>query len=605
VASEDALAELADALFGVKEFAVDVEASDIDSMRAVLAGISIAWIPGEAFYVPVSSMIEDGKPALDLASEAHGLKIETVRNFLGPVFKDPAVRKIGQNIKYDAIVLANAGMPLAGIAFDTMLASYSLNPSPRSHSLDSLASEFIGHEMIPFKSLFDSRSKKKDIRRVGLEKVCEYACEDADMTLRLKKIFDPLIGSSQVEKLFFEVEMPLSAVLTEMEQSGVKIDTGRLSNLSVEIEGKLETIQKAVFDEAGEKFNINSTQKLSEILFGKLGLKPVRKTKTGFSTDMDVLKTLADEHELPKLLLEYRTLSKLKNTYVDALPALINPATRRIHTSYNQAVTHTGRLSSSNPNLQNIPIRTPMGRRIRQAFTAGGKDWILLDADYSQVELRILAHLSRDVELIKAFQEDGDVHSRTAALIHHISPQKVTPDMRSRAKTVNFGIIYGMGPRGLAQALKMDFKEARDFINNYFECYPGVKRFIDSTIVRAREEKAISTLMGRIRQLPDIDSADNRTRAFAERVAVNTPVQGTAADIIKVAMVRIASEFKRRNLQARMILQVHDELLFDLPLDELEEVRKLITDMMESAIELDVPLKVDTGIGPDWLEAHG
>jgi len=600
----ESLADLAARLSRQDEFAVDVEASELDPMRAVLAGISFAWEEGEAYYVPVKSRVEDDLTMFSSATESPGLPLEDVRSALAPVLADPAKRKIGQNIKYDAIVLGSAGLPLAGISFDTMLASYCLHPARRSHGLDNLARELFGHEMITFKSLFDPRAKRKDIRLVPLRIVSDYACEDADFTLRIKNVFEPLLEASQVKSLFRDVEMPLSLVLTRMEMSGVALDTAVLRDLSGGLTAKLAEIEQSVYDQAGERFNINSTARLQEILFRKLGLKPSSKTKTGYSTDVDVLKSLAGEHPLPAFVLEYRTIAKLESTYVDALPKLVNPATGRVHTSYNQAVTTTGRLSSSDPNLQNIPIRTPLGREIRKAFVARGADWVLLDADYSQIELRIMAHLSRDAELMKAFAEDADVHRRTAARIMGVRPEDVSDEMRSRAKTVNFGIMYGMGARGLAQSLGIEVDEARRFIDDYFRGYPGVRRFIDDTIAKARREKAVTTLLGRVRQLPDITSSDRRAQAFAERTAVNTPIQGTAADIIKTAMVVIDRRLEERGLRARMIMQVHDELLFDVPREELDEVRSIVVDGMENAIRLDVPLKADVGIGRNWLEAH-
>ena len=604
VDTEETLVELAAKLSGRDEFAVDVEASELDPMRAVLAGISFAWQEGEAFYVPVLSMIDSELTIFSAASASPGLPLDRVREVLGPVLADPSIRKIGQNIKYDAIVFANALMPLDGVSFDTMLASYCLHPARRSHGLDNLARELFGHEMITFKSLFDPRSKRKDIRVVPLKTVSDYACEDADYTLRLKNVFEPLLESSQVKKLFRDVEMPLSLVLTKMEMSGVTLDTGFLRGLSGELTAKLSEIEQSIYDQAGERFNINSTARLQEILFRKLGLRPSSKTKTGYSTDVDVLKSLAGEHPLPALLLEYRTIAKLKSTYVDALPKLVNPATGRVHTSYNQAVTTTGRLSSSDPNLQNIPIRTSVGRQMRKAFITREADSVLLDADYSQIELRIMAHLSRDAELMKAFAEDADVHRRTAARIMGVRPEEVSDEMRSRAKTVNFGIMYGMGARGLAQSLGIEVGEAKKFIDDYFESYPGVRRFIDETVARARRDKAVTTLLGRVRQLPDITSSDRRAQAFAERTAVNTPIQGTAADIIKTAMVEIDRRLGARRLRARMIMQVHDELLFDVPSAELAEVRSIVEDGMENAIHLEVPLKADIGVGRNWLEAH-
>jgi DNA polymerase-1 len=538
------------------------------------------------------------------AEEAPGLLLEVVRQALGPVFAAEKPSKIGQNIKYDAIVLDRAGLPLKGITFDTMIASYCLDPARRSHGLDSLALEFCGHEMIPFKTLFETRSRDKDIRKVPLERVTEYACEDADYTLRLQHIFKSMLEASQVRSLFHDVEMPLQDVLTRMEMTGVGVDVDFLRTLSQRYTREIGELEEQIYTSVGERFNINSTQQLRQVLFDKLGLKPARKTKTGYSTDVDVLTTLADQHEVPRLLLNYRQLVKLKNTYVDAIPKLVNPDTGRVHTSFNQAVASTGRLSSSDPNLQNIPIRTAEGREIRKAFIASGPDWVLLDADYSQIELRILAHLSGDAELIAAFRDGADVHRRTAAKILGVTQEEVSDDMRSRAKTVNFGIVYGMGARGLAQSLDIELTEARQFIEDYFRSYPGVKRFIDETIDLARRNKAVETMLGRVRQLPDIDSSNGRVRSFSERVAVNTPVQGTAADIIKLAMVKVDQVIRERGLRAKMIIQVHDELLFDLPAEELDGMKEIVRDCMENAMKLDVPLKVDMGVGANWLVAH-
>jgi len=389
-----------------------------------------------------------------------------------------------------------------------------------------------------------------------------------------------------------------------MEMEVVKVDTAFLGTLSSRYADRVTELEEAIYREAGERFNLGSTQRLREILFDKLKLAPSRRTKTGFSTDADVLEGLSGEHPVVTLLLEWRQLTKLKSTYVDALPRLVNPATGRVHTSYNQAVATTGRLSSSEPNLQNIPIRTAEGREIRRAFVARDNDWLLLDADYSQIELRILAHLSGDESLIRAFMEDADVHTQTAAKVMGVAPGEVTEDMRSRAKVVNFGIVYGMGARGLAQSLDITTDEARRFIDDYFRSYPGVKRFIDTTIAAARRDKSVATLSGRMRRLPDIDSSNPGARSFSERIAVNTPVQGTAADIMKIAMVRADRDIRSRGLATRMILTVHDELLFDVPRAELEEASALVRECMEGAMQLRVPLKVETGSGANWLEAH-
>ncbi len=603
-----ALSELAQEIMKADEIAVDVETSSLDPMRATLAGIAIAIAPGDAVYVPVTSHIDDGAsfqlPGLLPATRAPGLPLDVVRAALAPVFAAARPVKVGQNIKYDAIVLARAGLPLRGIAFDTMLASYSLDPARRSHGLDALALDWCHHRMIPFEDLFDKRVREKDIRRVALARVTEYAAEDADFTLRVKHSLAPLLEASEARRLFHEVEMPLSDVLTDMEMTGVRVDVPFLEELSRSYGQRVGALEEAIYRAVGERFNPASTPKLREILFDRLGLKPARRTQTGFSTDADVLEALVDSHPVVTMLLEWRQLVKLKSTYVDTLPRLVHPETGRVHTSYNQAVATTGRLSSSDPNLQNIPIRTAEGREIRRAFVARGEGWTLLDADYSQIELRILAHLSGDAALVQAFREGADVHRATAARVMKVPEGDVTTEMRDRAKVVNFGIVYGMGARGLAQSLGIEAPEARRFIDDYFRSYPGVKRFIDDTIAAARRDRAVSTLLGRMRRLPDIDSTNPGLRAFSERVAVNTPVQGTAADIIKLAMLSIHRDLRAAGMQTRMILQVHDELLFDVPLSELERAREMVRTAMENAMSLVVPLQVDMGTGTNWLEAH-
>ncbi len=603
VTDESALANLAAVLRECDEFAVDTETSSPDPMSCELAGISVSTEPGNGWYVPVTSTIPGDGPTLFDAPQAPGLSLNLVRQYLADVFAASTPKKIGQNIKFDAIVLERSGLPLSGIGFDTMIASYCLDPARRSHSLDNLAKDFFAHEMIHFADLFERRTSKKDIRTVPLEKVVDYASEDADYTLRLQQAFAPMIEASPARSLFYEVEMPLSEVLRAMEMTGVAVDVAFLGEMSTRYAEQIGKLEEAIFAEVGERFNINSTPTLRDVLFNKLGLKPSRKTKTGYSTDVDVLNQLADQHAVPKLLLQYRQLVKLKSTYIDALPRLVNAQSQRVHTSYNQAVASTGRLSSSDPNLQNIPIRTDEGREIRRAFVADN-DWVLVDADYSQIELRILAHASRDEGLIEAFREDADIHRRTAAKILGKSEADVSDEMRNRAKTVNFGIVYGMGARGLAQSLDIDVAEAKTFIDEYFASYPGVKRFIDETINGARESQHVSTLLGRLRNLPDINSANGRARSFSERIAVNTPIQGTAADIIKLAMLNVDQTFRERGYKARMILQVHDELLFEVPPDEVNEVSATVRECMEQAIALEVPLKVDIGTGKNWLEAH-
>jgi len=605
VDTELALRDLARDLASADAIAVDTETSGVDPMRAVLAGIAIAREPAAAWYIPVASELGGGDGALSLLVErAPGLDVSLVREVLGPLLASERPAKIGQHIKYDAMVLKRAGLPLGGIAFDTMLASYCLDPSRRSHGLDALALDVCGHTMIPFESLFDRRARERDIRRVPLARVVEYACEDADYTLRLQRVFQPLIEASEVKALFHDVEMPLSSLLMQIEMTGVRVDVPFLDSLSRRYTDRIGVLEESIYAAVGERFNPASTPKLQQVLFERLKLAPSRKTKTGFSTDADVLETLRGQHAVVDMLLEWRQLVKLKGTYVDALPRLVHPETGFVHTSFNQAVASTGRLSSSDPNLQNIPIRTPEGREIRRAFIARAEGWSLLDADYSQIELRILAHLSGDEGLCEAFRNDEDVHRATASRVMKVPLDAVTDDMRARAKVVNFGIVYGMGARGLATSLGIDIAEAKDFIADYFRSYPSVKRFIDDTIARARRDHSVSTMLGRVRHLPDIDSSNGGARSFSERVAVNTPVQGTAADIIKLAMLKLAREIDTRDLRARMILQVHDELLFDVPDDEMETMRALVRGCMESALALAVPLKVDMGSGRNWLEAH-
>ncbi len=603
VDTREALEALAERLRACERIAVDTETSSPLPMHAVLAGISLSDRPGRAWYVPVTSELAAAEGELLPARRAPGLEPEVVREVLGPVLAADRPRKVGQNIKYDEIVLERAGLPLGGVEFDTMIASYCLDPARRSHSLDALARELCGHEMIPFASLFERRSARRDIREAPLERVTEYACEDADYTLRIHDVLAPMIEASTVRDLFHHVEMPLREVLRRMEMTGIRVDREFLEALSQRYRARIAELEAEIHREVGGEFNINSTQQLREVLFDRLGLKPSRRTRTGYSTDADVLAGLAGEHPVIDRLLEYRRLVKLQGTYVDALPRLIHPETGRVHTSFNQAVASTGRLSSSDPNLQNIPIRTEEGREIRRAFVAE-PGWVLIDADYSQIELRILAHLSGDAALREAFACDADIHRMTAARVMGVDPDRVDDEMRSRAKAVNFGIIYGMGARGLARSLGIGVDEARRFIDDYFASYPGVKRFIDDTIRRARDEKAAWTMLGRVRRLPDIDSTNGRARSFAERVAVNTPVQGTAADIIKLAMLEVDRALADRGLRARMLLQVHDELLLEAPEDEAEAACALVRECMEGAVTLEVPLRVDVGTGRTWLDAH-
>ncbi len=577
-------------------FAFDTETTSKKPVEAELVGLSFSCKKDEAFYIPVGH----ADPG-----ESGQLDCRTVLDTLTPVLTNPDIGKVGQNIKYDWIVLLRYGIDLKGIIFDTMLASYLLNPSRRIHSLDQIALNLLDHQMISYKEVTENVQKGEGFRKVLLSKAVPYACEDADITLAAYHVLLPMIEKAGLKELLDTVEMPLVPVLMSMEMRGICIDTEKLQELSISFEKRLRQIEKSIYVFAGEEFNIKSSQQLGRILFEKLELPVVKKTKkkTGYSTDVDVLTQLSDKHELPELVLQHRTLSKLKSTYTDALLGLVSNETGRIHTSYNQTVTATGRLSSSDPNLQNIPIRGEEGREIRKAFVPK-KGWHFVSADYSQIELRILAHCSEDPILIKAFVNDEDIHTRTAAEVFQYIPSLITPEVRQQAKAINFGIIYGMSPFGLSKVLKISQKMAKNYIDGYFARYQGVKRFIDRTIAKTVETKQSSTLLNRIRPLPDISSSNRNLRQFAERIAINTPIQGSAADLIKIAMIKVDEAFLERDLKAAMLLSVHDELVFEVPSDELETVMMLVRKIMEEAWDLRVPLKVNIACGKNWSEAH-
>jgi DNA polymerase-1 len=602
VVNEGGLASLSRDLKGSREFVFDVETTSVDPMNAVLVGISFCTEEGAAAYVPIAAG-GAGEEGLFGADAPTGVPLARVRDALGGVLADEGIAKIGHNIKYDCLVLEAHGIAVGGVSFDTMIASYCLDPERRSHSLDNLALEFTRHRKIAYGELFPRGDRAKDIRTVPVERLAAYSCEDADYTMRLKAIFEPSLTGLGFEKLFREVEMPLCLVLKRMEQEGVAIDAARLASLSETITADLDRLTGEIHRLAGEEFNINSNRQLQRVLFEKLGLGTARKTKTGFSTDEDVLTELSRSHPIALRILEHRQLSKMKSTYIDALPRLVNPGTGRIHTSFNQTVTATGRLSSSDPNLQNIPIRTELGRLIRGAFVPRRGD-LLMDADYSQIELRIMAHLSGDAGFVETFHEGGDIHTRTAARVFNVGEGEVTAAMRASAKTINFGVIYGMGPRGLSNQLGIPLDEAKRFIDEYFEKYPGVKRYIDAAIAEARRKRFAETLLGRRRYLGEIDSEDQRVKSFSERIAVNMPIQGTAADMIKIAMIGIDRDISGRGLRSRMILQVHDELVFEVTPGERETMETLVREHMESALALDVPVRADIGFGANWLEAH-
>jgi DNA polymerase-1 len=576
-----------------KEFAFDTETDSLTAHRANLVGIALSAKAGEAYYIPVG---HTSKPELNLP-------VDEVRRILGPLLEDKGVQKIAQNFKYDLQVMERAGYTIEPVSFDTMLASYVVNPSGRGHNLDDLALEHFNHRMIPITDLIGTGKKQISFAQVDPVTAAYYGAEDADFTYRLRGVFAPKIEELKLARLFYDVELPLVPVLSRMETAGIKIDSAFLKKLSREMQKEMKEIEGGIYELAGYEFNINSTQQLSKVLFEDLKLPTKRKTakKTGYSTDVRVLEELSAVHPLPRAVLEYRQLSKLKSTYVDALPDLVNPETGRVHTSYNQAVAATGRLSSSDPNLQNIPVRTESGREIRKAFIPTDDDYSLMVADYSQIELRILAHYSGDKGLIKAFNEGEDIHARTAAEVYGVAIDKVTPEQRRAAKTANFAVIYGVSAYGLSQQTELNLTESKGFIDTYFERYPNIRNYMDETIASARENGYVTTLIGRRRYLPEINSKNYQVRQFAERTAINTPIQGTAADLIKIAMIAIDKEMA--SMKSKMVLQVHDELVFDAHKDELEKLRRLVERQMSQAIKMAVPLVVDMGVGPNWLEA--
>jgi len=607
--------ELDELLRRLKErggFAIDFETTSKDPMRAELVGISISESPDAACYIPVGHVKEalrendegDNNGDLFTDTSIKQLSTQLVLESLKPLLEDESIKKTGQNIKYEMVILARNGIDLKGADFDTMVASYLLNPSKLRHNLDQLALEFLNYRKILIEKLIGKGARQITMDKVNVREVADYACEDADISLRLREALEPMLKEKQLHELFERVEMPLVKILAKMELKGVRVDTDVFSELSVRLKKQLDELQEEVHRLAGQEFNINSTQQLGKILFEEMKLPAAKKTKTGYSTGVAVLEKLAAEHELPGKVLEYRTLSKLKSTYVDALPSLINPSTGRIHTSFNQAVTATGRLSSSDPNLQNIPIRSDLGREIRRAFIPSDERKILLSADYSQIELRILAHLSGDEELCGAFEEGVDIHDRTSSKIFGVPIDEVTPEMRRKAKVANYGILYGISASKLAADIGIKQDDAKEFIESYFNVVPRVKAYIESIVEEARRTGCVTTILNRRRYIPDINSANFGVRGFAERTAVNTPIQGSAADLIKMAMIQIDERIGSLGLDSFMILQVHDELVFEVPLEEVEQMRSMVKEIMETAYPLNVPVVADVRIGRNWLEAH-
>ncbi|MCI7706245.1 MAG: DNA polymerase I [Parabacteroides sp.] len=582
---------LCEQLLQEKSFAFDTETEGLDPLTAGLVGMSFAIREQETWYVPVPANREE---ATDIVLR------------LAPALQHPEIEKVGQNIKFDILALRKYGVRVKGPLFDTMLAHYLLNPELR-HGMDYLAETYLKYKTVPIEDLIGPKGKKQaSMRTVPIEQIKEYAAEDADVTLRLKHYFAPLLKQEGLESLFFEMEMPLIYVLAEMEATGVKLDTNALKQSSEVLSQQLSALEESIYDLAGQSFNINSTKQVGEILFDKLKLdEKAKKTKTGgYSTSEEVLEKIRGKHPIVDKLLEYRGIKKLLSTYIDALPALIHPETGKIHTSFNQAVTATGRLSSTNPNLQNIPVRDELGREIRKAFIADDDDCIFFSADYSQIELRLMAHLSNDPHMVEAFCSGADIHAATAAKIYGIPVEEVTSDMRRKAKTANFGIIYGISVFGLAERLSIPRAESKELIDGYFQTYPRIKEYMEESIRVAKEKGYVETLFKRKRFLPDINSHNAIVRGYAERNAINAPIQGSAADIIKLAMIRIHQRFEAEQLKSRMILQVHDELNFNVRKEEFDRVKEIVLDCMEHVLQLRVPLIADCGEGKNWLEAH-
>jgi len=583
--------ELLELLLKQKEVCFDTETNSIHSLHAELVGMSFSYKKREAFYVAVPNNFEDAK--------------KIVAEFQ-PFFESTTIEKIAHNIKYDMQVLNRYGVEIASPIFDTMIAHYLINPEAKQ-SMDFLAELYLSYKPVSITDLIGKKGKNQgNMQDLKPEEVSDYACEDADITLQLKQIFDPEIQKEHLKHLFYEMEMPLVYVLNEMEKQGIAIDVEGLKEFSIQLEEKVNTLEASIKELAGMDFNIDSPKQLGDVLFEHLKISAkAKKTKTGqYATGEDILQKHKNDHEIIPLILEYRQLRKLKSTYVDPLPTLTDPVDGRIHTSFMQTVTSTGRLSSNNPNLQNIPIRSENGKEIRKSFITRGEDYLMMSVDYSQIELRIIAALSKDPNMVEAFQNKHDIHTATAAKVFHISSEEVTKDQRSAAKAVNFGIIYGQSAFGLAQNLGISRKEAKEIIDNYFAQYGTIKSYMDDTVASAREKGYVETIMQRRRYLPDINSANAIVRGFAERNAVNAPIQGSAADIIKMAMVAVYKEMSQQQLKSKMILQVHDELIFDVHTSEIDLMKNLVKTAMEGAVDLIVPMEVEMELAQNWLEAH-
>lgn len=572
------------------EFSFDTEATGKDPLRDEIVGFSICPGKGKALYVPLMHTYEGAPPQINKQDALNAVK---------PLLENEDIPKTGHNLKYDMLLMRGEGIGMRGRLYDTMVASYLLNPLRADHSLENVSLEHLSRK----KKTFMEVAGKGGFQNVKVSLAAEYACDDAELAFELKEMLFGRLDEEGLDRPYFDIEMPLIYVLAEMEEAGIKIDVGKLAGISKELDRELDTLKKRIYFLAGQEFNINSPKQLGKVLFESLGLRPGKKKKTGYSTEMAVLEELAKSHELPGEILQWRSLYKLKTTYVDVLPGLLNPRTGRLHTSFNQTVTATGRLSSSEPNLQNIPVRGEWGKRIREAFVSD-EGAVIISADYSQIELRIMAHLSGDAALRDAFLKDIDVHTGTASEIFGVPQEKVTADMRRVAKTVNFGVIYGMSPFGLSEALDISREDAEGYIKQYFDRHMGVKAYIEHTISEAKEKGYVKTVFGRTRPVPELRNRNANTRQLGERLAVNSPIQGTAADIIKIAMINISQRLKELKMLTRMILQVHDELLFEAPEEEIGAVMDMVRDEMQAAADLAVPLKVDIGYSKNWSGSH-
>ncbi len=576
-----------------RQISVDTETTHIWPRWAEIVGISLSWNEQQAYYLPLRG--PQGSRLLDF---------QTTLDTLRPVLENPAIGKLGQNLKYDRIVLRNAGIELAGAPFDTMVASYLLDAGQRNHNLDDLAKRYLHHVTIKIEELIGSGKHQKRMDEVPVPQVTDYAAEDALVPVRLQPILARRMEEESLVPLFQDVEMPLIDVLVELEYNGVKIDVQRLAELSRSYGEQMQRLEQEIYALAGRKFNIASPRQLQDVLFVEQKLPVIKRTaKTGPSTDVDVLEELALRHPLPAKIVDYRQYAKLKGTYVDALPQMVNPRTGRVHASFNQVVTATGRLSSHDPNLQNIPVRTEAGRGIRSAFVPGEEDWTLVAADYSQIELRVLAHYTADQRLCEAFQRDEDIHARVAGQVNNVPLEQVTEDMRRQAKVVNFGTIYGQGAVGLSRQLGIDRETASKFINSYFQTYPGIERFLIESLAECRKQGYVTTILGRRRAIEGVRAGAGRSRNLAERTAVNTIIQGSAADLMKLAMIAVFRRLKREQHPARMLLQIHDELIFEVPAEQVGYLAQLLRDEMSSVYQLRVPLKVDVKAGPNWADA--